>query len=93
MEYKGVPVGQIRFDIEENKAKISYSLDANYRGKGLGRFLLKGGMKKVKEDLPAVEQIIGYVKSDNHASVNVFQKLNFVKNENAKPNFEFSQAV
>ena len=93
MEYKGVSVGQIRFDIEDNKAKISYSLDANYRGKGLGRFLLKGGMKKVKEDLPAVEQIIGYVKSDNHASVYVFQKLNFVKNENAKSNFEFSQAV
>ncbi len=93
MEYKGEPVGQIRFDVKDNKAQISYSLDEKYRGKGLGGFLVEGGTEKLKADLPTVEKIIGYVKTDNIASVKVFQKLNFIKNENTKSNFKFSQAV
>lgn len=93
MEYKGIPVGQIRFDIINNKAKISYSLDANYRGKGLGRRLLQGGMAKVKNDLPELVQIVGYVKPNNLASVSVFHKLNFIKNKNHQSNFKFSKTI
>jgi len=93
MEYQGTPVGQIRFDIKNKNAKISYALDVNYRGKGLGRLLLKGGVRRMKKDLPQITQIVGYVKPENLASVNVFQKLNFIKAKDPQSNFKFSQAV
>jgi UDP-2,4-diacetamido-2,4,6-trideoxy-beta-L-altropyranose hydrolase len=74
------PIGQIRFQIEKNTATISYSLDKNYRGKGLGFWILKKGVDALRNalsnDCPNLE-IIGFVKFENIASVKVFRKLGF----------------
>jgi UDP-2,4-diacetamido-2,4,6-trideoxy-beta-L-altropyranose hydrolase len=80
VEFNKNPIGQIRFQIEKNTATISYSLDENYRGKGLGFWILKKGVDALRNNLyntfPNLE-IIGFVKYENIASVKVFRKLGF----------------
>lgn len=80
INFNDEPMGQIRFQIDNNTATISYALDKNYRGKGLGFWILKKGIDALRNDFhnqfPNLE-IIGFVKFENIASVKVFRKLNF----------------
>jgi UDP-2,4-diacetamido-2,4,6-trideoxy-beta-L-altropyranose hydrolase len=76
IEFNQNPMGQIRFQIDNNTATISYSLAENYRGKGLGFWILKKGVAAFRNTFPNLE-IIGFVKFENIASVKVFRKLNF----------------
>jgi UDP-2,4-diacetamido-2,4,6-trideoxy-beta-L-altropyranose hydrolase len=75
---QGLPVGQIRFDREDDKADIGYSLDPMVRGRGWGNILLELGLvefKSVHGDIA----LQGRVKSDNLPSRRVFQRLNFIE--------------
>lgn len=76
IEFNKNPMGQIRFQIDNNTATISYSLDKNYRGKGLGFWILKKGVDAFRNAFSHLE-IIGFVKFENIASVKVFRKLGF----------------
>ena len=79
--HMGAPLGQIRFDREDTILKISYSLDKKFRGLGLGKMLLKTGLKKIetKIDLPATIQ--GSIKKDNPASKSSFENCGFTPME------------
>lgn len=88
---QGLPVGQIRFDREGEKADIDYSLDPMVRGRGWGNTLLELGLvefKSVHRDIA----LQGRVKSDNLPSRRVFQRLNFIE-ENKGGGKRFSLAV
>ena len=78
-EIKNSCVGQIRFDLSDEEIgvfMISYAIDKNWRGKGLGyRFLAKGVEQLVK--LSSVKKIVGYVQEMNIASIKAFQKAGF----------------
>lgn len=73
----GAPIGQIRFDLKDHIWRISYSLDKRFRGLGLGKRLLKAGLKKIEAtiDLPATIQ--GAIKKDNPASKISFENCGF----------------
>ncbi len=76
LELNTRPVGQIRFDINGAYAIISFSLDKDYRGKGLGYLLLKKGIEIFKKEFPEMP-LIGYVKKSNLASAKAFRALDF----------------
>ncbi len=67
-----IPVGQIRFDIEGDKAYIDYSVSKDMRGKGYGKVLLDMGVSNLKEIRPEIKTVIGLVKPENADSRNCF---------------------
>lgn len=72
------PFGQVRFDIENHSAIIDFSIDENYRGKGLGSKMLSIALETFrKDDRGSFIKIEGLVKSSNIPSAKVFQKLKF----------------
>ena len=49
LEVNGIAAGSIRFDLDENnEGLISYLLDPVFSGKGLGTFILKEGLERLK---------------------------------------------
>ncbi|MCT4585621.1 MAG: GNAT family N-acetyltransferase [Peptostreptococcaceae bacterium] len=67
-------IGQIRIDIKDKIAKISYSIDSDCRGLGLGSKIIKELEKKVKEDSLNFNIFIAEVKEYNVASRKIFLK-------------------
>jgi ribosomal-protein-alanine N-acetyltransferase len=77
--YNNLPVGQVRTDIENKVGLISYSLDKNYRGRGLSIEMLRLLEANINND---VNKLIGYVKFENISSQKNFEKLGYIKSVN-----------
>ncbi|SHH67342.1 GNAT family N-acetyltransferase [Desulfosporosinus lacus] len=78
------PIGQIRIDLEDDKAVIDYSVDSHYRGKGYGVLLLEALENEVRYSLKQVKQIVGKVKFSNISSQRTFNRSGYItenKNE------------
>lgn len=71
------PVGSIRLDVKNNEGLISYLIDSQYFGRGLGTLILQLVEQKIKEDNLPVNELIGYVLKVNVASVKIFKKLQY----------------
>lgn len=71
------PIGQVRFEFENNVWLIDYSIDKLHRGKGFGKFMLK----EILNHFKTVEPIMAYVKTENIGSAKIFDYLGFKKNE------------
>lgn len=76
-EWKGQPIGQIRFDVHEGAWEIDYSVDASQRSKGFGAMLIRYGMQHLAQTHPQIRTVLGWVKPENEASARVFRKLGF----------------
>lgn len=70
-----LPVGQIRFDMEGNVARIDYSLDKLVRGRGWGAKLVSLGVDMLQKIEPM--KLLAEVKVSNKASKLVFLRLGF----------------
>lgn len=70
--------GQIRFDYLKDYYIISFSIDANYRGKGLGKEIVEMGISKIR-NLDCQAQFKALVLPANKASNHIFEKLKFKK--------------
>jgi len=82
-EKDNLPIGSIRFDLKENQAIISYLIDPERHGNGLGQILLANGIKyildtSIKNDL---KKIVGFVMKSNIPSIKAFERLGFKKYE------------
>jgi len=75
MEADQLPVGQIRFDIENNIAYIDYSLEKAVRGKHWGAVLVSQGIELLSNNRNLIFQ--AEVKQENIASAKIFLKLGF----------------
>jgi len=75
MEARSLPVGQIRFDLSDSEARIDYSIDPTYRGRGWGKRLVALGIDRMCDRGPVVFR--AEVKANNLPSAAVFQKLGF----------------
>jgi UDP-2,4-diacetamido-2,4,6-trideoxy-beta-L-altropyranose hydrolase len=75
LEAEGLPVGQIRFDLEGEEAVIDYSLDQLVRGRGWATHLVRLGMKLLTNAQPMY--LRADVKTQNAASRAVFLRLGF----------------
>lgn len=78
LEQDHVPIGQIRFDIIDGYAVLSYFLDKDFRGKGLGLTILRLGLRKILK-LQNNLRIRAVVRRNNQASCWLFERLNFHK--------------
>jgi len=81
LEKGSIPVGQIRFDIEDHKACIDYSIEKKYRGKGFGGILLKMGIQHLENNLKIknVKSFKAEVKKSNLLSIKIFENVGFEK--------------
>ena len=70
-----MPVGQARINISNKVAKIDYSIEKDFRGRGWGFILLNSVINKIKGK--KINKIAGIVKKNNLLSAKIFQKLNF----------------
>lgn len=75
MQAGDLPVGQIRFDLSGSVARIDYSIDAMFRGRGWARQLVKLGMRKMSSLAKVVFR--AEVKESNPPSKAVFTGLGF----------------
>lgn len=75
------PVGQIRFDISETEAIISYLTAKKYRGQGLGIGILRRGIAQFRREYTDKQVIVGFVKKDNIPSIKAFRSIGFTEQE------------
>lgn len=78
LEKKEIPLGQIRFEIDNNYATLSYFIDRRYRGKGYGLSIVKLGIYKLLQ-LKNNLIIRAIVRKSNIISCKIFDSLNFQK--------------
>lgn len=78
LESDGIPVGQIRFEIDKGSAKINLSIDANFRGKGLGTILLRMGGSHFFKNHPETHALYGDVMNNNEPSKHAFIRVGFI---------------
>ena len=69
------PVGQVRFDVEENFARIDYSIAKQFRGRKIGKTLLKEAISKYWSRNKI--KLLGEVMPHNIASEKIFKSLGF----------------
>lgn len=73
----GVPVGQVRFDRLDSLFLIDYSIDSDYRGKGLGRKIIQMGIESAKHRLSGAIKLRAEVLESNAGSLRVFDTEGF----------------
>lgn len=78
LEADDLPVGQLRFDLEDGQATINYSLDIAVRGRGWGREIVARGLQWLRREMSDRQmELVAIVRRDNHASSRVFEQLRF----------------
>lgn len=65
-------IGQIRIELIDNEWVINYSINKNYRKLGLGCLFIKNLLEKYPNQI-----FKGFVKTENIASIKVFQNTGF----------------
>lgn len=84
-EMDNIKVGSIRFDFNGTEAIISYLVDPEYQGKGLGQKILICGIEYISEVAEKfdfnLQKIVGYVMEANIPSIKTFERLGFKKYE------------
>lgn len=69
--------GQARFEIKDEEALISISVNKNFRGKGLAIKFILEAIKIFQKQFQDCKIIIAYVKEANTASQKFFEKAGF----------------
>jgi UDP-2,4-diacetamido-2,4,6-trideoxy-beta-L-altropyranose hydrolase len=72
----GIPAGVIRFSLQREDAEVSVVLDPLYRGKGLGRNLIRAGVQRLFRTA-GVMRIHSYIKTENEISIRAFLSAGF----------------
>lgn len=75
--YNNLPVGQIRFEIEQDKAELNYSISKEYRGQGHGKHMLALAEMQLIIDKPQIKTINARVLPHNHASKSIFESSGY----------------
>jgi UDP-2,4-diacetamido-2,4,6-trideoxy-beta-L-altropyranose hydrolase len=71
-EWRGQPIGVVRYDMEGDRARISVYLAPGQTQPGLGRRLIGEGSAWLKAHRPGVHTVIAEVMADNEASRRAF---------------------
>ncbi len=83
-----IPIGQVRFQREGNYWEVHYSMDRLARGRNMGTELLRTALLEFTREFDGVE-VLGKVKSNNAASLRIFEKLGF----HCVPSADEAQAI
>jgi UDP-2,4-diacetamido-2,4,6-trideoxy-beta-L-altropyranose hydrolase len=74
--YNNIPIGQVRYDVNDFKAEVDLSIDKEFRGKGLSVDMLLSSMQYLHNNL-GVSIFISQVKKENTPSQYMFLKAGF----------------
>ncbi len=77
LEMNGSAVAQIRFQVKDREAVLSYLVDHAFRGRGLGILVLSKGIESFVRDYGQPVKIIGFVKISNPTSRHSFEGMKF----------------
>lgn len=72
------PVAQVRLDGDAKQMTISYSVARQYRGTGIGKKIIS---EVISARPPFTNMFMAQVKKGNIASVNIFEKLGFLRSD------------
>lgn len=79
-ELHGLPVGQVRFDRQADAWLISYSVDPDFRGQGIGRRLLRAAVERFRRSTAYDGRgFLAEVKASNPASLRLFRSEAFAE--------------
>jgi spore coat polysaccharide biosynthesis predicted glycosyltransferase SpsG/RimJ/RimL family protein N-acetyltransferase len=73
----GIPAGQMRLKLDGSKAVINYSVAADFRGQGLGKWMLKHIALFVRVNHTGLQKLDGWVKKKNTASLKAFESAGY----------------
>ena len=77
LEMEGKVIGQVRFqNIGKNTFEVSISLHPIWRGRGLGKVLLREGIKRLLEREPNAK-ILARIRRENEISKKLFKGFGF----------------
>lgn len=76
LEVRGRVAGQVRFDVQDDALRLSYSLAAEFRGHGLAVPLVRGGCAAARKDVGHVA-IVASTKTENLVSQRVLERVGF----------------
>lgn len=88
-------VGQLRLELEGNRAVISYSVDKDQRGRGLGKKIIKYAEELIRDNnISELDEVVlvGKVKKTNIASQKCFLTEGYSK-EILEDYVEFTKVV
>jgi RimJ/RimL family protein N-acetyltransferase len=74
----GEPIAVVRFDVEEQSAKLSINISPLERGKGLAPKCLALAKDYFEKQYPFISKIIAEIKTSNLASRKSFEKVGFM---------------
>ena len=74
-EVHGMPIGQIRLERVEGRIRLSYSVDPTQRGRGIGRWLVEQGVRRIRQRWS--EPVLAEVRVENEPSLRIFRALGF----------------
>lgn len=72
-----IPVGQIRVQMQGERAEIGYSIDKAWRGRGYGKKMLLLLEQKLLSEQPEIRILTAKVKAGNVPSEHVFLKAGY----------------
>ena len=76
LDADGIPIGQIRYELQAAQAVVSVALASGQRGKGYGVYIIRSASRQIFEST-FVELIHAYIKPDNLSSIRAFTKAGF----------------
>ncbi len=76
-DYNKNIIGQLRFDIEADKAEVSIVLNKQSRGQGYGAKALYLGCIEVNNKT-GIKEYYAYIKNGNRQSLKTFRKAGFI---------------
>ncbi|MGH9775337.1 MAG: UDP-2,4-diacetamido-2,4,6-trideoxy-beta-L-altropyranose hydrolase [Candidatus Acidiferrales bacterium] len=77
MNDAGMPVGQVRFDVDTHgEAEVDLSVDQANRGCGYGSLLIRCGMEMIST-VAGTRRIHAYLKQENASSQKAFERAGF----------------
>jgi spore coat polysaccharide biosynthesis predicted glycosyltransferase SpsG/ribosomal protein S18 acetylase RimI-like enzyme len=84
LEWKTIPVGIVRYDrVEGSRARISFSVDRDFRGRGFGLKLIQLSRPQASRDL-SVEAFEAETLPGNVPSQRVFRRAGFLEQATAQ---------
>ena len=71
------PVGQVRFDVEGDRAEIDIAVAPERRGRGYGRAMLVEAIRRLRTERGVRERPTASVLEDNARSLRMFRACGF----------------
>jgi RimJ/RimL family protein N-acetyltransferase len=72
-----VPIGVLRYDLQDDYAVVSIYLVPEKMGQGHGTPLLQAGSQWMHQSYPALQRVFAEVRTDNSASIKIFEKAGY----------------